>query len=287
MPKDLNKLVKEMKQPRDGSLSPNSLAAAARSDTVTTRNEATQVNALANLLFYEEEHSVLGEKHICRDHDRFWRTDCVPKPNTDDDAAWAGAIRKMGVVKDPKPDIAFGYNIATFSEEETILLTSLPESASVLKNTQEPPLFPYFIVEWKSSTGTILAAKCQARRDAAAAINCLRNFYQACGVQEPKAEDTAVFSACVDGTCVQLSIHWRRVSAEGRVSFEADKLESGILAKPRDIYDVRSIVFNILRWAQTSRLQSIKTALAAYKPVVVPRYALLASVDSISDAWLT
>lgn len=220
--------------------------------------------ALEDHLVYRPEHMVNGEHSIARAHNHPWRRNSVPAPSTKNREYLASALASVGSPADPRPDIVYGYAGSVFDQCETDVLVSLPCDASVHgTGGAEELLFPYFVIEWKSSRGggTMWDAERQCMRDGAAAVSAMHNFFRAVGVQEPSAADTACFSACVDSRIVVLRVHWRCVDAEGGVSYEADVVGEGFLRSDGDCYRVRGEIGEMLEWARGERLDVIREAL--------------------------
>ena len=219
---------------------------------------------LNTLLGYKgevEDIDAPGEKSVFRSFSRLWRLNSVPFPQAEDNEILQAVLAKAGLPSTPKPDITYGYTSTSFDKHELSLLKILPANALVLS---EEPWFPYWIIEWKAGIpgGRLEEANTQARRDGAAAVYSMYNFYKSLDI-EPTPEITAVFTACIDSSQIRLRVHWRNELQDGTISYEADWIDAGFLFKEDDMFRTRSIIQNILHWARDTRLPAIKSALAS------------------------
>ncbi|KAL5350957.1 hypothetical protein ACLOAV_004530 [Pseudogymnoascus australis] len=101
-------------------------------------------------------------------HDADFRTASVPIPA---DKAHVRDVDKAFGVKNPRPDVTFGFDSNAFSQDELRLFNRFdPELCKGIVS-------PFFAIQWKGSKGTANDAKVQVRRDGAAMV-CARRKAQ-------------------------------------------------------------------------------------------------------------
>lgn len=263
---DLSTLTETVKKSRGGDTTPTSHRIAERWKISSTLSEKNAQAALENVLGYRGEYEDLEtgvkiEMGIIRSRDQLWKKDCLPIPGADQGLEFETIFKKAGLPSVPKPDITYGFTHAVIGEEFYSILKMLPDCANPLGGQ---PYFPYWIIEWKSShnAGTIEEAVTQARRDGAAAVYTMYNFFRICNVNNLPPAATAVFTTCIDSNQVLTRVHWRRVDPlSGKVTYEADLVDGGSIWKAGNMFEFRSLVFNVLEWARNTRLPAIKQAL--------------------------
>ncbi|KAL8686779.1 MAG: hypothetical protein Q9218_006872 [Villophora microphyllina] len=266
MEPDLLTVLQDVKKLRGGDATPVSIKITERWRISRDLSEKDAQALLENVLGYRGEYEdteigVRCEAGIMRSRDHLWKKDCLPIPSAVQGKVFQDIFEKAGLPSVPKPDLTYGYTFTSFEEKTHRAILMLPDSANPLGGQ---PYFPYWIIEWKSSYngGTIEEAATQARRDGSAAVFTMLNLYRILGVEEPAQETTAVFTTCIDSNQVLTRIHWRRCDPITKaVTYEADIVDQGFISKPRDMFDFRSLVFNILHWAREIRLPAIQRAL--------------------------
>lgn len=101
-------------------------------------------------------------------HDADFRTASVPIPA---DKAHERDVDKAFGVKNPRPDVTFGFDSNAFSQDELRLFNRFdPELCKGIVS-------PFFAIQWKGSKGTANDARIQVRRDGAAMV-CARRKAQ-------------------------------------------------------------------------------------------------------------
>ncbi|KAL9012190.1 MAG: hypothetical protein Q9173_003027 [Seirophora scorigena] len=261
-PDELQKLVYEIKEPRVGAITPNSKHVAASNKQTSKMNETDALIALIDRLTYRDKlyDGDEGEHSIRRTFDCQW-LDRVPRPgggNPADVEILQAAMGDLGCPSKPKPDVTFGYAEDALQADHLRRLCAWYPAALVL---EQAPWFPYFVVEWKGKGGTMREARIQARRDAAAGIDTLYKFYQAAGNGAPSVPMTCIFSLCVDSTTADYWLHWRHVDAEGKVSYQGERVSSALLHDDEMVFRLRGCILKTLDWARGQRLASIRNTL--------------------------
>jgi hypothetical protein len=122
--------------------------------------------------------------------------------------------------------------------------------------------FPFLTSQWKSAAGseTYYHAENQAARDGSTIVNHLHNlFYEAYG-RKPNAVEASHVSVTCDMQAVQVWIHWREETSEG-VQHYMRSFARAFLCDVPQLQDVRSVLWNVLRYYMGPRLENIKAAL--------------------------
>ena len=96
-------------------------------------------------------------------------------------------------------------------------------------------------------------------------MHSLWHLFSAGGAAQPQEHETAVFCACVGPTDMEIYISWRRDDPIEGVSWEMDRVCDAKLDREPEVAHIRSVLRNILAWAQSTRLDRIKAALAPQK----------------------
>lgn len=224
----------------------------------------------------ESEHQAgqPGEPLVARDTDINWNFETLPTGAGPETPEKYQLMEMMGPLPRPKPDWFYGYSATPFQNEDDglmALVKKLPLSATA---RDRRPWFPYLVIENKAAAGRgqISDADLQADRDGAAAVSLMHNFYELCGV-EPTSEKTAVFSIAQDERSATMRVHWRSTTAKGEYCYEADWVTSVTMQHEMSVYEFRSAILNILNWARTNRLSSIKSALRIGRGAIMERAA--------------
>ena len=259
----LMNLTTRICKPREGQdVTPNSQRIAQIQKAIRAYTERNALAELLALLSYK--HKIFktdteGEEMVYVSQDDQW-ADCIPVPDGCNQKTLEDAMSNLGCPKKPKPDVAHGYHDYVFDDDPDLKARrdSLPTHAQVLRRM---PYWPWLIFEVKTKQPILVAEK-QAARDAAAAISALHETILHLTGVLPPPHATAVFSLAMDAEVYKLRIHWRQIDGQGRVSFESSRIDRGLLEEGESVYQLRGKLFNILRWAQTSRWHMVRTALA-------------------------
>ena len=111
-----------------------------------------------------------------------WLACCVPVPENPSESQ-ANALKACKPLTTPCPDVAYGYNTETFSEDEQLDIGTLNVKKAIVLTASTKPYFPYFVQEWKSNSkgGTMHDAENQAMRDGAVAVCALHRLFDMLG----------------------------------------------------------------------------------------------------------
>ncbi|KAJ9634539.1 hypothetical protein H2199_008996 [Coniosporium tulheliwenetii] len=269
MPTGLQKLVVSVQSPREGPTTPKSGRIAKHIPVLQNMSESDLIAHLEEHLLYSPATALDGgEEHIFRSHDQLWNEESVPRPDTTGNTVLREALGRVGKVPRPKPDSCYGYWERSFTSGELDKQRALSSRCRV---SDRDPSWPYQILEWKGEEGSPRRGELQAMRDGAAAVHTVRHLFCETGTPEPAEHETAVFSLVVTSKAAEFYVNWRRDDSDEGVSWEMDSIGMGLLERPEDVFQLRSISMNILRWAQGLRLARIKAALSStLAPPITP-----------------
>lgn len=269
MPTGLRKLVVSVQSPREGPTTPKSGRIAKHVPVLQNMSESDLVAHLEEHLLYSPATALDGgEEYIYRSHDQLWNEESVPRPNTTGNTVLREALGRVGKVPRPKPDSCYGYWERSFTSGELDKQRALSSRCRV---SDRDPSWPYQILEWKGEEGSPRRGELQAMRDGAAAVHTVRHLFCETGTPQPAEHETAVFSLVVTSKAAEFYVNWRRDDSDEGVSWEMDSIGMGLLERPEDVFQLRSISMNILHWAQGLRLARIKAALSStLAPPIAP-----------------
>ena len=261
---DLKILITRVSEQRQAPLSPKSKKIASANRHTRELSEIDAMILLEDFLGYMPEDSLRsdGERGVLRSHNQQWNTNVVPIPATEHDESLAAAVAAAGSPPKPKPDITYGYSDHLFLPSE---MTHAAGLSPATRLTDQEPLWPFFIVEWKSDLGQMENCRLQAMRDGAAAVNGIWHLFNVSGTIQPQEHETAVFCACVGPTDIELYVSWRRDHPTEGLSWEMDRICDAKLDRKHEVFHVRSVLLNILEWARSTRVDRIKAELRPSK----------------------
>ncbi|MCJ1317974.1 hypothetical protein MMC15_003301 [Xylographa vitiligo] len=236
MPHGLRMLKPVIAEPLAAPPSPmsNKIASANSHTRQLTKLDAMML--LNDHLGYTTQDSLRAgdERGILRSHSQQWNANTVPVAACECDEPLAAAVKAVGSPRRPKPDVTYGYSVDLFSRPD------MDHAIGLLPTTR-------------------------AMQDGAAAMHSLWHLFSAGGAAQPQEHETAVFCACVGPTDMEIYISWRRDDPIEGVSWEMDRVCDAKLDREPEVAHIRSVLRNILAWAQSTRLDRIKAALTPQK----------------------
>ena len=171
-------------------------------------------------------------------------------------------------VKNPKPDIAFGFmrNALTPDQRQTNNIYNMYTEVS-------PRICGTFLIfECKGGVGgTLQEAVTQGCRAGAAMVSVIRKLHALVDTEiRHGVDDTSfAFSICLTPDQAQLSLHWAE-AVQGTVTFYMQKIEKYDLDEKDDVKELRRDLDNILDWGILERKQAICKILDAIKAQTPP-----------------
>ena len=171
-------------------------------------------------------------------------------------------------VKDPKPDLTYGYEFTAFTEEE------LKVCITHLRFSQVSPdiYFPFFIAEFKSKSGNMMEAENQACRGGSAMVNAVRELQKVAGLEKTDAgADTQsfAFTLAMITTSANLFVHWAEIRPGKATIYHMHRIAVYSLEVETNYQDIRRDLNNVLDWCLSDRMQQIKHLLKAIDEMTV------------------
>ncbi|KAL9019964.1 MAG: hypothetical protein Q9185_002786 [Variospora sp. 1 TL-2023] len=247
LPDALRLLVQQVTRPRQCDITPNSKWIKTVKELNTNLSEDLELHFLVDRLVYRAQlagkNDPDGEPLIWQGRNDQW-SDRIPRPPEALPAsALAAAMEELGLPKKPKPDMSFGYRDNAFCGDLFASIKSLPADLLVFP---KEPWFPYMVVQWKSSSGTIREAEQQVRRDSSCAIDTIYRFFRRANPdQEPSPANV--------------------YDDDATISYEGDIISKAFLDDDDMIFKTRGIILQTLDWVRGTRLTAIRAALQALR----------------------
>jgi hypothetical protein len=196
-------------------------------------------------------------------------------------------LEKAFGVKNPRPDVAFGFSSAAFTAEEHLLLQRYdPELSKGI-------ISPFLVVQWKGFQGLISVAKQQARRDGAAMVSARRKAIALSAprpallvpeeavaspasangpaeeiasrrVEEDVDTDAITFSCVINTDLAHIQVHWALGSGDDTMWHMA-VVKRFHLGEEEDVQGLRTALHNIIDWNLDTRLLALRNESRAYK----------------------
>ena len=185
------------------------------------------------------------------------------------------AIRKL-MTKDPtmkeigmsnaKPDFTYGIRENRYPDLQSHRFS--PQTRAFM-GVAPYMIHACFIIESKSSSGSLVEAENQACRGGATLVNARRQLNAKAGKQDQAGadRDSFVFSMTIDTNTAKIWVHWcelRPKSAEDATLYETyhmNKLFTCLLESPDMLSKLRVKLHNILDWGCLARLMEIQVVM--------------------------
>jgi hypothetical protein len=201
-------------------------------------------------------------------NDADFRTASVPIPA---DKRHEKDVDKAFGVKNPRPDVVFGFDLDAFSQDELQLFNRFdPELSKGIVS-------PFFAVQWKGSKGTVNDAKIQVRRDGVAMV-CARRKAQSTvaafhltpktnsnrdAIKEDLDLDTIAFSAAITPDLAFIYVHWAQDTGD-KVIWHMAVIKKFFMDDD-EVPKIRAVMRNIIDWNLDSRMAALRRELKVYK----------------------
>ena len=156
-------------------------------------------------------------------------------------------------LKNPRPDLTFGFRQAAFSENQLNLALGLGAEMQV------GLVHPFFAVEAKNALGSLAEAELQCCRAGAAMVYVSRGI-KAEATAEPEnlgADQSFMFTLAMMPSYAIIYVHWAEVKADGRVTYHQNTVDSFNLKKKQDASSLRQAIYNLLDWGLFERKKEI------------------------------
>lgn len=175
----------------------------------------------------------------------------------------------------PKPDLAFGYSEAAFTENQlgTIDLLIDDQFGRSYVVPDQKLRFPFLDIEFKSQAknGTHYIATNQVAGAGAIALNGNMELIQrSFGMESFDYDEPQFFSVTMDHELARINVHWLRAPTDGgQHSFHVEGLTQHLLRDANGIRAVSRAIKNILDHGADARLRTLCSALDAYRETVI------------------
>ena len=189
-----------------------------------------------------------------RARNQLFQKHCIPQILTPN-ALIKKVLDANARIKDPKPNITFGFSSRLFSKEQ------LKTNRAYYKQTAICPgdlWHPFCLVEAKMR-GTVEEAEYQCVRGGAALVNAGQQLQYLSGVDAPSAApdtQTATFSLAVNPSIVVLHVHWAEI-VNGETRFHMHHVHSYALKNKGVGLQLRHDLDNILDWGVLTRKRQV------------------------------
>jgi hypothetical protein len=210
----------------------------------------------------------LPDQRLARNADQLW-SNSVPVPLNQN------VLTNSLPLPRPKPDLAFGYSQAAFTEKQLMTIDLLVDdrfrrSYAVLDQKLR---FPFLNVEFKSQAKnkTHYVTTNQVAGTGAIALNGHMELIQrSFGAESFDFDEPQFFSVTMDHQLACVNVHWLRSPAEkGQYSFHVEGLSKHLLDDANGLRAAVRAIKNILDYGSDARLRRLCEALDAYRKTVI------------------
>lgn len=178
-------------------------------------------------------------------------------------------------LRKPKPDLAFGYSEAAFTDNQLGMINLLiaDKTGWSYATPDEILLFPFLSIEFKSQAqnGTHYVATNQVAGTGAIALNGIVELMKrSFGMEKFDYDEPHFFSVTVDHQLACVNVHWLRALRGGEQhSFHVESLSEHLLKDANGVKALIRALKNILDHGAGTRLQTLCGALDAYHETIL------------------
>jgi hypothetical protein len=242
--------------------SPNAKRVVTCSPLAEQMTERDGIRLLSPLLLFKSAWEDSGEPliHVTEDTNLF-RDRLPPQIH--------GLAKARITLEQPRPDSMVGYLKNSHAEALglDVPFSVVEELAMDEFKVSQEVHFPFLTCQWKSQrgSGSITDAQLQAARDGAAIVNSMHQLSDAAtraGLDPLDAENKCHFSLACDMSTAALFVHCRVGDAEESPSYHMWRIAHALLSNEESMSALRLALRNILDWATTTRLNSMRAATA-------------------------
>ena len=174
-------------------------------------------------------------------------------------------VKEIGI-SNAKPDFTYGIRENRYPDLQSHRFS--PQTRALM-GVAPYMIHACFIIECKSSSGSLVEAENQACRGGATLVNARRQLNAKAGKQDKVGadRDSFVFSMNIDTNTSRIWVHWcelRPKSAEDATLYETyhmNKLFTCLLESPDMLSNLRLKLHNILDWGCLARLTEIQVVM--------------------------
>ena len=186
----------------------------------------------------------------------------------------------------PKPDLAFGYSEAAFTEKQLMTIDLLIDDqfGRSYAVPDQKLRFPFLDIEFKSQAKneTHYIATNQVAGAGAIALNGNFELHKrSFGAESFDFSEPHFFSITMDHQLACVNVHWLSAPTDGgRNSFHVEGISQHLLRDPTGLRAVTRAIKNILDYGSDARLRKLCEALDAYREkVIIERKAVITERD--------
>ena len=210
----------------------------------------------------------LPDPRLARNADQMW-SNSVPVPLK------PSILTNPLPLPRPKPDLAFGYSEAAFTENQlgTIDILVDDQFGRSYAVPDQKLRFPFLDIEFKSQAknGTHYIATNQAAGAGAIALNGhLELIRRSFGMEGFDYDEPQFFSVTMDHQLACVNVHWLSAPTDdGQYKFHVEGLSKHLLDDGNGLRAVVRAIKNILEYGSDPRLRKLCDALDAYRKTVI------------------
>ncbi|KAL8786871.1 MAG: hypothetical protein Q9195_008028 [Heterodermia aff. obscurata] len=164
----------------------------------------------------------------------------------------------------PKPDLAYGFSLFTFSDEENSIMEDYADLFCVCPTL----VWVFFIIECKAYRQSIENAGIQASRGAAALMCAQRQLDVLTGSlqdQNQVNQRSRVFSMCISPQVARMNVHWIAASDEGVLKYYLHHVRYYHLEMPEEIKQLRRDIWSVMEWGMEFHRPKVIETIEALK----------------------
>ncbi|ROT35225.1 hypothetical protein SODALDRAFT_382142 [Sodiomyces alkalinus F11] len=165
-------------------------------------------------------------------------------------------------VRNPVPDMLYGYNRPRAFPDQAAQLISMGETNGVANS--QGLMYPFFVIEFKgdgpSGAGSLWVATNQCLGGSASCVKVaerLNQHLRDCKSDKIRPVNSAAFSVAMTASEARLHISWKH----DELSYYMANVKSFLLQDPEHYLRFRKYVRNIIDWGQDKRLNEIRESL--------------------------
>ncbi|KAI0398977.1 hypothetical protein F4802DRAFT_83435 [Xylaria palmicola] len=215
-------------------------------------------------------HHLEDEPALENSVEMYFRAYIFPTPFPDDDLqlrarehmAWPNVPTTNPEIRisRPVPDLLYGYNDVTAFPQQQAQVEALREEQAATKSFL---MYPFLVVEFKGSEGSLTVATNQCIGGSATSVNIAERLNER--LKWFVGEDTqtisnAVFGITMHGTEARLFVSWKH-NDPTEPRYYMQKINSFALQEPQAYTEFHKCVQNIIDWGMGERLTEIRNAL--------------------------
>ena len=164
----------------------------------------------------------------------------------------------------PKPDLAYGFSLFTFSDEENAIMDDYADLFCVCPNL----VSVFFIIECKAYCQSIENAEVQASRGTAALMCAQRQLdILTSSLQDENGVDqrSRVFSLCISPQVARINVHWIAANDEGILKYYLHHVQLYNLERPEEVKQLRRDIWSVMEWGMEIHRPKVLETIEALK----------------------